>query len=69
MYYTGTGVEKDAKRAFDYFTKAAAKDHAKAQYNLGVLYDRGKELRKIMERRLSGLVVLPSKATHPQNII
>ncbi len=41
MYYTGTGVEKDAKRAFDYFTKAAAKDHAKAQYNLGVLYDRG----------------------------
>ena len=41
MYFTGTGVEKDMKRAFEYFAKAADKGHAKAQYNLGVLYDRG----------------------------
>ena len=69
MYFTGTGVEKDMKRAFEYFAKAADKGHAKAQYNLGFYMTEVKELCKIMSRLLNGIVVLQSKAIRPQNII
>lgn len=33
MYYTGTGVEKDAKRAFDYFTALLHKPISKGLFH------------------------------------
>jgi len=36
-YYKGDGVGKDFRKAAEWFEKAAAKGHAGAQYNLGIL--------------------------------
>ena len=41
MYYKGEGVEKDSKKAIEWYEKAASQGFAKAQYNLGVMYDNG----------------------------
>ena len=36
-FYKGDGVEKDFRKAAEWFDKAAAKGHAGAQYNLGIM--------------------------------
>jgi len=41
MYDHGQGVEKDKKKAFEWFKKAAQQNHAIAQRILGVMYDHG----------------------------
>jgi TPR repeat protein len=41
MYYNGSGMEKDKRKAFEWFEKAADQGHPKAQYNLGVMYETG----------------------------
>ena len=37
----GQGVAKNLKTAADWYTKAAEQGHAKAQFNLGVMYRNG----------------------------
>lgn len=41
LYYEGTGVPQDHRRAKEWFEKAIQKGHAGAQVNLGTLYLRG----------------------------
>ena len=41
-YKDGKGVEKDKKKAFDYFHKAALQEYADAEYQLGKCYLKGK---------------------------
>ena len=41
MYYDGRGVEKDYKKAIEWYTKSAEQGVAVAQYNLGVMYSNG----------------------------
>jgi hypothetical protein len=38
MYQNGWGVPQDDKEAVRWYTLAAEQEHAKAQYNLGVMY-------------------------------
>ena len=46
-FYLGSlGVEKDAVEAAKWFCKAAKQNHADAQYNLGVCYDKGQGVVK-----------------------
>ena len=42
MYYKGEGVSQDYQKAIEWYKKAALRGHAKAQYNLGILYNGGK---------------------------
>jgi TPR repeat protein len=42
MYYRGAGVPKDYAKAVYWWTKAAKKGHADAQYTLGLMYRDGK---------------------------
>jgi TPR repeat protein len=39
-YYNGNGVTKDYTEAMRWFRKAADQGNARAQYNIGVLYDK-----------------------------
>ena len=52
-YIDGKGVKKNFKKAIYWFQKAAKHGDAKAQYNLGVLYEKGdgvsKNLRKAVK--------------------
>ncbi|STZ00103.1 Beta-lactamase hcpA precursor [Moraxella lacunata] len=41
MYDNGHGIKQDYQKAFEWFTKSANQDNAKAQYNLGVMYHNG----------------------------
>jgi len=41
LYFFGTGVEKDYKKAFQFYTNAADLRHPNAQNNLGYLYQYG----------------------------
>jgi TPR repeat protein len=41
MYEYGRGVERDDRKAVQWYTKAAVQGVAGAQYRLGVLYDNG----------------------------
>ena len=41
MFKEGRGVVQDYKKAFILFSKAANANNAKAQFNLGALYDMG----------------------------
>jgi TPR repeat protein len=40
-YKDGTGVEQDLVQCIIYLTKAADQGHAKALFNLGLIYERG----------------------------
>lgn len=45
-YQNGEGVEKDNRKAFEWFQKAAEQGHATAQNGLGVMYYNGKGTEK-----------------------
>ncbi len=45
-YYNGRGVNKDYKKAFEYFSQAAQKGNLQAQYNLGIIYENGKGVKQ-----------------------
>ena len=53
MYQNGYGVEKDYKKAFEWFFKSAEQGNSFGQYNLGVMYQNGcgveKDLKKAIE--------------------
>ncbi len=40
LYMNGLGVDRDEDKAVEWLKKAAAKNHAQAQYNLGIYYAR-----------------------------
>ena len=46
MYEIGAGVPQDDKEAVRWYTLAAEQEHAKAQYNLGVMYALGEGVIK-----------------------
>ncbi|OAV05604.1 hypothetical protein AO379_1461 [Moraxella catarrhalis] len=46
MYDEGRGVRQDYQKAVEWYTKAAGQGHAKAQFNLGVMYARGQGVRQ-----------------------
>ena len=46
LYYMGDGVNKDYKKAIEWFRKAAEQGNAKAQWNLGLCYKNGKGVDK-----------------------
>lgn len=41
FYENGLGVEKDARKAFDLYTKSANQNFSGGQYRLGLLYANG----------------------------
>jgi TPR repeat protein len=45
-YDRGEGTRKNAKKAFEWYLKAAEQGHAYVQTNVGVAYDRGESVRK-----------------------
>jgi hypothetical protein len=52
MYLEGKGVEKNEKKAVDYFQKAAEQGHADAQLNLAVSYENGEGIAKDMTKAI-----------------
>jgi TPR repeat protein len=42
MYENGIGVDKDAKKALEWYRKASLQGSSAAQFNLGVLYENGR---------------------------
>ena len=46
MYEFGEGVEKDYKKAFELYEKAANQGHSIAQNNLGLFYYHGRGVNK-----------------------
>ena len=42
MYHKGQGMRQDYAQAAKWFRRAAERGHAKAQYNLGVMYGTGR---------------------------
>ena len=50
MYQTGKGLEKDLKKAVEWYLKAAKQDHNIAQNNLGVMYENGWGTKKNLKR-------------------
>lgn len=42
MYFTGEGIERDEKKAIEWFEKAAAQGNADAQANLDAIKAAGK---------------------------
>ena len=49
MYYFGNGVERDAKRAIEWYSKAAAQGNAGSQFHLGAIAYNGKYLLRDYE--------------------
>lgn len=47
MYFEGLGTTQDYQKAFKYFDSAANQKLAAAQYNLGLMYDKGLYIQKI----------------------
>ena len=48
LYHTGQGVNKDYKKAFYWYKKAAEKGNAQSQANLGVMYAKGTGTKRDM---------------------
>ena len=46
IYYSGAVVERDFSEGIKWYRKAAEQGHAQAQYNLGVLCERGEGVEK-----------------------
>lgn len=48
MYYIGESVNQDYMQARKWFEKAANQNHARSQFNLGVIYEDGEGVRQDM---------------------
>ncbi|GHT40295.1 hypothetical protein AGMMS49921_01440 [Endomicrobiia bacterium] len=44
--YNAKGVEQNYKEASNWFKKSAEQGNAKAQYNLGLMYDKGEGVKQ-----------------------
>jgi hypothetical protein len=47
-YYQGQGRKQDHAEAVKWFRKAAEQGDAKAQFNLGVMYAKGQDVKKTL---------------------
>ncbi|MDH3325399.1 MAG: SEL1-like repeat protein [Gammaproteobacteria bacterium] len=69
-YETGTRVKRDINKAIKWYKKAANKSHAKAQYQLGILYYEQKSYKKakywLEKRAIAGE---PDAQYHYANIL
>ncbi len=50
MYQTGKGIEKDFKKAVEWYLKAAKQNHVIAKNNLGVMHENGWGTKKNLKR-------------------
>ena len=50
MYDNGKGVPQDYAEAVKWYRLAAEQGYARAQYNLGLMYDNGKAFHKTMQK-------------------
>ena len=53
LYYTGRGTTKDAKKAAEWYRRAADAGHPEAQYNLGLLYMEGEGVERDYDEAMS----------------
>ena len=58
----------DYASALKEWTPLADLGNVKAQYNLGLMYDMGKEFSKTIKRQLDGINLLLNRAIHLHNI-
>jgi TPR repeat protein len=61
-YENGIGIEKNSKKAFYWYEKAANNGNMIAMYNLGLMYEDGEGITKIQIRRFIGMENLPNEA-------
>lgn len=52
LYENGNGVQKDYKKAFDWYHKSAEQGYAIAQYNVGVAYEYGSGVQRSLAQAL-----------------
>lgn len=53
MYFRGQGVAKDDQKAFEWLSKAASKNHIKAQTALAYLYQQGLGTKQVLNQAIS----------------
>ena len=58
----------DYETALKEWRPLAEQGNAKAQYNLGLMYDMGKEFSKTIKKQLDGINFLLNRAIHLRNI-
>ena len=56
-YLQGEGVEQDFAEAMRLYRKAAEKGYAKAQYNLGVMYENGRGVEPDYEEAMQWYIM------------
>ena len=61
LYEEGYGVTQDYKKAFEWYSKAAAQNYADAQNNLAALYAQGKGVELNNKKPLSYIAKRLSK--------
>ncbi len=65
LYFTGTGVEQDFHKAFEYYFRATELGHASAQYHLGLMYAEGKSVA-IDGKKSARYYLLAAEQNHQQ---
>lgn len=55
MYLKGQGTARNAKEAFDWFSKSAEQGYSRAEYKLGYLYQRGNGVPKDQDKAYTWL--------------
>ena len=53
FYFTGAGVPKDDRRAFEWTEKAATAGDSQSMYNMGVLYEQGVVIKRDYQHAIS----------------
>lgn len=56
-YYFGENTPVNYPKAFSFFTKAASKGYAPAQYNLGIMYFNGQGTAKNIQKAISNFML------------
>lgn len=51
-YEEGRGTDKDIKKAFAWYNKAATQNHAAAQYKMGVFYENGQGVEQDIKKAM-----------------
>jgi TPR repeat protein len=65
MYLKGQGTTRDAKEAFNWFSKAAEQGYSRAEYKLGYLYQRGTGVTKNQDKAYTWLKKSAQKGYTP----
>jgi len=51
-YYFGENIDKNEKKAFEYYEKSAKFEHPRANFNIGAYYHRGDQVNKDVEKAI-----------------